>query len=525
MGSGKTSLHPDEQRVISVEGNFEDLPFFSMTAGGGGLEKIVYKWFTDYVDSEGKQRRVPHRWEVEGSKKYGLPAGAEQDVYVALLELLEERGGAPEDGILYFSIYELLKLMGRTKGGSRYQRVRQALSTIARTMIESYAAFYSKRLGKYITDEFNLFTVHWAELKDLEGNRLWDRNRLVLHPYFVESYNENYLGRLDADFYWSLEEPTSKRLYRLLDRRAAEKRDGGPRVWEVDLYELRDRMPLSGHYPSTIKQALGPAHEELTEKGFLKKIYYREERGRDRRKRWVVARYRLTKDFAKRRFSKKIDLTEEQRTAVAQLRAWNVSGTAAVEAVLKYGPGHCEKWARLLHFQKNVDDKRTANLLLWALEEEPEFWEEMEERAVSGPPGLDVASERAEQASLFVASGEHTDGEEAGGNGWARPEYGRLDERADAVWGSLAEEFSFWAEPDEPFGWFMRFAGYRLEGDWLVIVAPDREAADELIQRFGDEFGDLWRARRGEDARVSVGELEAIRTALGAGAGEGTEHG
>ena len=46
------------------------------------------------------------------SGEYGMPGPVDQDVYLAVLQLLEQRGGMPEDGELAFSLYEMRTVLG-----------------------------------------------------------------------------------------------------------------------------------------------------------------------------------------------------------------------------------------------------------------------------------------------------------------------------------------------------------------------------------------------------------------------------
>lgn len=403
----KLETHRVDRHTIVTEGNFEELPLGRLNAGGTEVRSLDYEWSDEYQSDSGEHRSILRRWVVTGNEKYGLPGEKEQDVYVALLDLISRRGGIPADGVISFSLYELLEIMGINHGGSAYRRLKTSLRTISRTTIESYRAFYSESLSKYISDEFQMFTIRWSEIEDPEGNRLSDRHELLLHPYFVESYNENYCGRLDAEFYWSLSRSTSKRLYRLLDRNAVEQREGTARSWQVRLEDLVGLMPLSVSRPRDIKRVLNKAHAELQELGFLDKFEYLE-LGKDGRRKLIAAKYRLNKKFAKRTFSKRIDLDARQQAAVDQMRYWGVSRVAAVEAVLKKGADHCEKWATLIHFQPNLDRKRTGGLLRDAIEGEYPWWEENAQRALRNriglgdiPPGvLDKANELVSDTSF-----------------------------------------------------------------------------------------------------------------------------
>lgn len=62
---------------------------------------------------------------------------------------------------------------------------------------------------------------------------------------------------------------------------------------------------------------------------------------------------------------------------------------------------------------------------------------------------------------------------------------------------------------DEAF--FEPYAGFFLEGGFLVVESPDKGAADEVIRRFGEDFARLWRLSAGPEARVVVGTPDECR--------------
>lgn len=480
-----------QSELIVTEGNFEELPLGRLNAGGTSTRWLEYEWLDDYESESGEIKSVKRRWVVGGSERYGLPGEKEQDVYVAILELISNRGGIPDDGVITFSLYELLEIMGDGHGGGEYRRLRTSLRTIARSTVESHRAFYSRVLRQYISDEFQIFTIRWSEIEDLEGNRLKDRHELLLHPYFAESYRENYAGRLNAEFYWRLNRPTSKRLYRLLDRNATEKREGGKRSWDVSLETLVGLMPLSVCEPARVKKVLDKAHAELVEQGFLDRVEYAEAGPRGRQKA-ILVKYLLNKKFAKRTFSKRIDLTVAQQSAVEQMRYWGLSRTAAIEWVLKKGVDHCEKWALLLHFQPNVDRRKSGGLLNKALQEEFDWWEENARNHLQGRKRVGEVSpdvlERAKDLDILQKPSTvesptvpEDDVEEGLDDPLVAPD---PDPEAAEVWVNVldivAEEintpsFRVWFEGTIPTGW---------DGSQMQIAVPNSFAKEYIETRF-----------------------------------------
>lgn len=525
--------HKVGRHSIVTEGNFEELPLGRLNAGGTEVRSLAYEWSDEYQSDSGEHRSILRRWVVTGNEKYGLPGEKEQDVYVALLDLISRRGGIPADGVISFSLYELLEIMGINHGGSAYRRLKRSLRTIARTTVESYRAFYSESLSKYISDEFQIFTIRWSEIEDPEGNRLSDRHELLLHPYFVESYNENYCGRLDPEFYWSLSRSTTKRLYRLLDRNAVEQREGTARSWQVRLEDLVGLMPLSVSRPKDIKRVLNKAHAELQERGFLDKFEY-VDLGKDGRRKVIAAKYRLSKKFAKRTFSKRIDLDARQQAAVDQMRYWGVSRVFAVEAVLKKGADHCEKWATLIHFQPNLDRKRTGGLLRDAIEGEYPWWEENAQRALRNrvglgeiPPGvLDKANELVSDTSSVgmtsespidrtLASGSSEDTNEQdslfegkAGENTIAGEPPEVSPDAEVVWETVLEKVGETINTPSFMVWFEGTVPTRWDGNQLEISVANSFAQEYIQSRFEKQILNGLRQQGVENPALVVSSWE-----------------
>jgi hypothetical protein len=236
------------------------------------------------------------------------------------------------------------------------------LERLAGTIIQSRNAFYRKSTKSYLDDTFHLLDrIQHAESTDGSGRR-GEKTWVKLSDYFVDSYKANYLKGLDADFYWSLNSSVAKRLYRFVD-----KKRGQQRRWEVNLFALRDRIPLSPYkYPSKIKEKLGPAHDELRHKGFLERVTYRKTADSAH-----LVCYEIQEGFTKRRPALQLEPTPEVLFAVERLKAEGVRFDAARQLVAKHGPERCLRYSEAVAFQKNIRNR--AGWLRWAIEEAPEL--------------------------------------------------------------------------------------------------------------------------------------------------------
>jgi len=265
----------DEQKIIRVECNMEEFPYFRLSKRDARtLREIYYSRETRNPEGE----ILLQEWIVRAAGTLGLPGPFDQDVYVALEEIIDERG-IDDAGALPFTKYRIAEIMGKGHSGIIYQKITEAIERMIATSITSGKALYSKGERHHISGVFALYdevsfynrTVPADQRRNIEYN--------ILYPsrWYVDSRRDNYTKPLNTTFYRSLALPTSKKLYRLLDKRSYPDRT---RI-EMSLDELARALPLTEEYPSFLKKVLDKAHAELTANGFLAGARYEPMRGRD----------------------------------------------------------------------------------------------------------------------------------------------------------------------------------------------------------------------------------------------------
>ena len=500
------SVHEDRSSTspIKVESNLEEFPFFQLgrkrQEGTATYERTI----------EGKNASLlKQRFEVSASK-YSLPGPLDMDVYLAVLELLEIKGGMPESGRLYFSLYELLQILGWQPGGRTYAKLKESLRRIALTGIESENAFYSKGEDRLITDSFRLWSVHFSETttKGSDSESSSSRHYIRFDEWFIRSFQDHYLKGLDTNFYWKLDSPLSRRLYRLVDHKIRDTQNG--LKWEADLLELQRQLPLAKYpYASKVKTVLKPAHKELVEKGFLASFEYL---GRTR----VV--YAITQSFAHRKKALELKGTPEEVIAIQTLRDEGLSGDVARDLVARYGPKHCLKYADALPHQKNL--RRPAGWLRRAIEEgyelpEVSYSELRRELPVSrlaatssrGPQPLRLSGqEMVDQDEVSVEKDPDSPVEDSHPSGRSEqlaPEKPSApDPRAQSEWHALVEGLVALGGRNSLPPWFEQFQGGQLEGSTLTVLVPNSYAANHLNENFGEDLVRLWHERSGDDGAV-----------------------
>ena len=474
MGTDRVELmlFPEYSTLVSAERNLEEYPLFELKARQRGSKARL---FERVIEGEGGVS-LRQSWKVIPSGEYGMPGPVDQDVYLAVLQLLEKRGGMPEDGELAFSLYELRKVLGWSDdSGGAYRQIKDALVRIQLTGVQSSNAFYSAADEQLIADSFNVWSVHFAQRKKRGGansssgtRTTQDRHVLRFHPIFIRNYEAQYLKGLDADFFFSLKMPLSKRLYRLIDLQRA-----GGLAWRSDLFAVRDQIPLDYPYPSQIKRALKKAHAELEKKGFLSGVDYEEHE----EQKTTSVLYRISPLFARRQKALELSGTPQEMFAIERLMREGVRGDTARDLVVSHGAQRCLRYAEALDTQEGIRNR--ASFLVSAIRKG---------YALPGPPKQDQESleeslEPSFESSVIVHDA-HKETElhpPEDPEGFPPP---TPDPAAEGLWGRVLENAKDEIDASSLRVWFGTVSAVALGPKSLTISVPTPFAREYIETRF-----------------------------------------
>jgi len=220
--------------------------------------------FSDEIFDRSTGKQVKRLVTITGSDKWGLPNWQDMDVLLGLIQLTQRKHRFKQRAV-EFSLYELRELLQWEDCGPYKKRLKLALKRLLGVTVCYENAF--RRKGRWVSLEGfhlldNLHLTNTVEQYDPEEPQLFKWNDAI-----VESFRDKNTKELDWDFYLSLKSPTSKRLYRFLDKRFYN-RDR----WTFDLGSFcRNKVGLHVKRTSDFKKTLRPAIEELVNVGFLKK--------------------------------------------------------------------------------------------------------------------------------------------------------------------------------------------------------------------------------------------------------------
>jgi hypothetical protein len=277
-----------EEPVVAADPGYKDelnlaeFPIAALTDRiPDGQLSLVFEDILEQRDGPPIVRRLT----IMGTHKHGLPTATDDEVMVGLIQLTKRRNNFTDPKVI-FSRYELIELLGWAQSGQSYQRIEEALHRWVGVVLMYENAWWDNAAKSWVDENFHILdnvTLYDRERrrplpgKKSAGRKTADRPETAPLPLSSFRWNEvvfrsfqsGNLKQLDLDFYLSLRLPTTKRLFRFLDKRFYRRE----RV-DFDLKTLAcEHIGMSKSYkPTELKRRLQPALDELEEKGFIEPL-------------------------------------------------------------------------------------------------------------------------------------------------------------------------------------------------------------------------------------------------------------
>ena len=299
----------DEDLSIEEAGGFEPVDGVMPTADHGWKDELNLAEFpiaalTDRIPDgqttlvfEDKLERKDHppivrRLTIMGTAKHGLPTSTDDEILVGLIQLTKRKSNFTNAKVP-FSRYELIELLGWPQSGASYRRIEEALHRWVGVVLMYENAWWDNTAKSWVDENFHV----------LDNVTLYDRERRRRAPkggkvpakppagrrprkvgtegdplplssfrwneVIFESFQSGNLKQLDLEFYLKLRLPTTKRMFRFLDKRFYRRER-----LDFDLKTLAcEHIGMSRSYaPTELKRRLRPALEELEQLGFLEPL-------------------------------------------------------------------------------------------------------------------------------------------------------------------------------------------------------------------------------------------------------------
>ena len=230
---------------------------------------------------------IVRRLTIMGTHKHGLPTSLDDEVLVGLIQLTKRRSNFTDPRV-QFSRYELIQLLGWPQSGQSYRRIEEAMHRWVGVVLMYENAWWDNQARSWVDEQFHVLdnvTLYdrerWrtsarggkAGKGEKPGSKV-DKPPLPLSSFrwnevIFRSFQSGNLKQLDLEFYLKLRLPTTKRMYRFLDKRFYRR----SRL-DFDLRSLAcEHIGLSRSYaPTELKRRLKPALEEMEQLGFLEPL-------------------------------------------------------------------------------------------------------------------------------------------------------------------------------------------------------------------------------------------------------------
>ena len=259
--------------------NLAEFPIAALTDRvPDGQTTLVFEDRLELRDSPPIIRRLT----IMGTHKHGLPTSLDDEVLVGLIQLTKRRSNFT-DARVPFSRYELIELLGWPQSGQSYRRIEEALHRWVGVVLMYENAWWDNTAKSWVDEQFHVLdnvTLYdrerWRKSsaragKSGKGSSKTDKPPLPLSSFkwndvMFQSFQSGNLKQLDLELYLKLRLPTTKRMYRFLDKRFYRRMR-----LDFDLRTLAcEHIGLSRSYaPTELKRRLKPALEELEQLGFL----------------------------------------------------------------------------------------------------------------------------------------------------------------------------------------------------------------------------------------------------------------
>lgn len=258
----ESSNDMDDSRRGKDEMNLAVLPIAKL---GRSDSRDMIEYHGTFSDKDGQKEMV---WIVRGAAGLGLPNELGERVLVALLYIGAQDGFKKRR--MEFSVYQVLKILGLTDSNRNYRAVEHSIAQIAGILITTDKAWIEKQPDgrqRRITNARGFHIVDEYYLHNMEGGEEGNRSYVLWGKRIWQNIQAGYIKQLDIDFYYSLQNPLSRRLFRFLDKMTHYQPS---KPYTIDIFALSNKLGMVTYeFPAHLRRPLAKAADELVERGWL----------------------------------------------------------------------------------------------------------------------------------------------------------------------------------------------------------------------------------------------------------------
>lgn len=207
----------------------------------------------------------------------GVPHGVDGDFVTALNTMYLEQG-APLDGFVHTTAYQLIQRAGFEDNGTNYERLETSLRrlTVAKYVIGRAWRRRGEGPNGWASVTFSYISQIRQSTPERRSLSQGTTLSVQLADPVAESIRNQYIHPLDIEFQISLKRPLARALYRLLSSRRHTEQEPhqSQQEFTVKVSDWARDCKLTETETYRIKRNLQEAHDELTRRGFLESVVY-----------------------------------------------------------------------------------------------------------------------------------------------------------------------------------------------------------------------------------------------------------
>jgi hypothetical protein len=286
QGRKKFVRHPDGRD----EFNLAEFPLTVLTDKSPLGVKTI-EWEDEIVD-KASSLPIKRKVIVTGSDAFGLPTALDADVLFALVQLTKQVNNFTSRDV-FFSRYELLRVLDWRDEGKSYRRLEESLNRWVGTSIY-FSAWRDKETETWQSEKFHILDNVTLMSNDYR-KRLKARGKGDLafssfswNKIVFRNLQTGFVCPVDLDMYFSLKRSISKRMFRYLGKHFR-LRQQAEIAFDLKHFAF-EKIGLSRSYRDAgqIKKELQQALEELESIGFLKPLSREERFTKITRGEWII---------------------------------------------------------------------------------------------------------------------------------------------------------------------------------------------------------------------------------------------